>query len=121
MRTPLFESIRSAWTAETSANPGLWTWRKPSVGQCAVTALVVQDHLGGELLRALIDGISHYWNRLPGGAEIDLTRDQFDVFYPVDITLRTREYVLSFPDTERRYRLLCERMKFHLHCSHRGT
>src|SRR5215210_2360858 len=45
-------------------------------------ALVVQDILGGDLILAEvhINGVkdgNHYWNRLPGGTEVDLTRDQF--------------------------------------------
>lgn len=48
-----------------------------------MTALVVQDLLGGELLTAEVahaDGSRqgvHYWNRLAGGLEVDLTREQF--------------------------------------------
>ena len=48
-----------------------------------MTALVVQDMLGGELLLADVlndDGSRqgvHYWNRLAGGLELDLTREQF--------------------------------------------
>jgi hypothetical protein len=43
---------------------------------------VVNDLLGGELLVAqvrvagVVDGV-HYWNRLDGGVDVDLTRDQF--------------------------------------------
>lgn len=53
-----------------------------SRGQCGTSALVLHDWLGGELLVAdvLVDGKVngvHYWNRLPGGEEIDLTADQF--------------------------------------------
>jgi hypothetical protein len=48
-----------------------------------VTALVLNDLLGGELLLAEVrnpDGSRqgvHYWNRLPDGREIDLTHEQF--------------------------------------------
>jgi hypothetical protein len=44
--------------------------------------LVVQDWLGGDILAADVYrddervGV-HYWNRLPGGEEVDLTADQF--------------------------------------------
>ena len=41
-----------------------WSSRWPSKGKCTVTALVVQDYLGGELLRAPVEDVSHYWNRL---------------------------------------------------------
>ena len=46
------------------------------------TAAVLQDWLGGDILTADVyrDGQlvgAHYWNRLPGGEEVDLTADQF--------------------------------------------
>lgn len=48
-----------------------------STGQCYVTALCVQDILGGMILQGDVKGISHFWNRLPNGQEFDLTSDQF--------------------------------------------
>ena len=80
-----------------------------ALGQCAVTALVVQDVLRGELLRAEVNGTSHYWNRLPDGTELDLTREQFETFLPSGIETRSREYVLSFDETRMRYELLKKR------------
>jgi hypothetical protein len=77
-------AIRVSWSIETcdpTDVPG-WTGANPSLGQCAVTALVVHDLLGGELLEAEVqhrDGSPqgfHYWNRL-AGVDVDLTRDQF--------------------------------------------
>ena len=59
-----------------------WTPDNPARGQCAVTALVVHDLLGGELLEAEVrdpDGSPqgfHYWNRL-AGVDVDLTLSQF--------------------------------------------
>ena len=53
------------------------------------------------------DGVSHYFNELPNGSHVDLTRDQFPVtaqFTPAET--RTRDYVLSHPDTAARYQLL---------------
>ena len=58
---------------------GEWKVTVPELGQSAVTALVLQDHFGGEILRCLIDRRKyHYWNMFPNGQEIDLTRSQFD-------------------------------------------
>jgi hypothetical protein len=77
--------IRRSWSA-ASCDPvdlAQWSPQNPARGQCAVTALVVQDLVGGELLLADVynhDGSTqgvHYWNRLAGGLEIDLTREQF--------------------------------------------
>jgi len=103
------ELLLASWSAETAV--GEWSQDNPSLGQCAVTALVVQDFLGGELLRCkTTDGGSHYWNRLPDATEIDLTESQFDYIdsKPLknDVLVRTRDYVLSFEPTSLRYKIL---------------
>lgn len=109
----LGRELQDAWCRETSVQPGEWTARNPALGQCAVTALVVQDHLGGDLVQAIVNGISHYWNRLESGEEVDLSREQFgrSVRIETEPGVRSRAYVLSFPDTVSRYDLLRERLK----------
>lgn len=103
-RIVLREALAQAWARETSADPGGWSSSNPAWGQCAVTALIVQDMFGGELLRCKVDSTSHYWNRLPSGEELDLTRHQFGSdFRPSRPELRTRTYVIGFPDTAARY------------------
>jgi hypothetical protein len=77
--------IRASWSRETCdpVDVDAWSPENPARGQCAVTALVVQDLCGGELLLAEVhypDGSRqglHYWNRLGEGVELDLTREQF--------------------------------------------
>ena len=80
----LYDRVRAAWGADTCDPVDLpWSPDNPSRGQCGVTALVLHDHLGGELLVAEVlrdDGSRqgwHLWNRLPDGSEVDLTREQF--------------------------------------------
>jgi hypothetical protein len=117
--------LGTAWSKETSSDPDNWTPENPSWGQCAVTALVVQDQFGGELRWAeaqLPDGgtVSHYFNKLVADAsgeeqEVDLTRQQFPegtivgegVPKPKEFS-STREYVLSYPVTRERYERLCQ-------------
>ena len=75
-------AIRAAWGRETSDDPDEWSEANPARGQCAVTALLVRELLGGEILVAnvLRDGRRverHAWNRLPSGLTLDLTREQF--------------------------------------------
>jgi hypothetical protein len=78
-------AVRASWTAASCDPVDLpdWSPADPARGQCGATALVVQDLLGGELLEAEVrnaDGSRqgvHYWNRLDGGEELDLTREQF--------------------------------------------
>jgi hypothetical protein len=100
----LARRLEDSWTRETSADPAHWSTENSSYGQCAVTALIVQDHFGGELLRARVNGVSHYWNRLPLGLEVDFTRKQFGADPDVPTgEVKSREFVLSFPETVDRY------------------
>lgn len=78
-------AVRAAWSRDTcdESDAPVWSPANPARGQCGPTALTVQDLLGGELLLAEVWGADgswlgyHWWNRLPGGPELDLTRDQF--------------------------------------------
>jgi len=77
-------AVRRSWAAHTCAPEGRsrWTPGNPSFGQCGVTAMVLHDLLGGELLRGevLAGGQHedyHWWNWLASGVEIDPTREQF--------------------------------------------
>lgn len=100
--------IKDAWSPETTDT---WDPKNPALGQCAVTALIVQDLVGGGLIRCMNFGISHYFNRV-GDAEIDLTREQFVTWHPSDFSVGDRQYMLSFPDTKRRYRALWENLAY---------
>lgn len=105
----------SAWTAATAAGT-TWTTQRPATGQCAVTALIVQQLLGGDLVRVLNPDrtgqpISHYFNVLPDGTELDLTRDQFDIWNPTDRQVRSRRSVLDHPETLQRYARLTGRLR----------
>jgi len=75
-------AIRASWSAETSDAPDRWTPANPAFQQCDVTARVVRDYLGGEILVAgvVLDGRRvdrHAWNLLDSGLELDLSREQF--------------------------------------------
>lgn len=75
-------AIRAAWGRETSDDPDEWSEENRARGQCAVTALLVRELLGGEILVAnvLREGRRverHAWNRLASGLMLDLTREQF--------------------------------------------
>jgi hypothetical protein len=49
-------ALRAAWSRETSEDPDEWSPANPSRGQCAVTALVIRELLGGEILIATVRG-----------------------------------------------------------------
>lgn len=109
----LTEALQRSWCRETSSVPDEWSEQNPARGQCAVTALIVQDMLGGILLRTVIQGESHYFNQLPDGENVDLTLQQFeDPFIDgakFECEERSREYVLSFLPTLARYSRLLTR------------
>ncbi|MBI4992357.1 MAG: hypothetical protein HZB99_04025 [Candidatus Harrisonbacteria bacterium] len=131
---------------ETTSCMEHWSEDNPAYGHCAVIALIVQDFLGGNLLRASLESFpkyahmrSHYWNLLPGNGElaedvhknfilrrtgrrdqtklidieVDLSVSQFEPGIRRIVPegeVRTREYVLSNPDTARRYEWLKNRL-----------
>jgi len=113
----LEKALDNSWSKFTSSDPFKWTKDNPSYGQCAVTSLVVQDYLGGEIVWAnvmLVDGkeVSHYFNKIDN-IEKDFTIKQFPegTVIPVGITKlenfnSTRSYILSYPPTKSRYSLL---------------
>lgn len=78
-------AVRASWSRDTcdEADVASWAPDRPSRGQCGATALVLHDLYGGDLLLAEVWGPDgrlhgfHWWNRLPGGTEVDLTGDQF--------------------------------------------
>lgn len=100
---------------ETSQDPDNWTLENPLWGHCAVVSLIAQNLFGGELLRGSLMNVSgfehmrsHYWNKLDGGIVADFTSSQFKGNYPrgLKAEIRDRFYVLSFPETLKRYKLL---------------
>lgn len=96
----LVKALQDSWCEETG---GSFYPDNPSKNQCAVTALVVQDFYGGSLVRGHVGDISHYWNELEDGTEVDLTRQQFGnrVGELVRDFYRSRHYVLTANETVR--------------------
>jgi hypothetical protein len=107
-----FSALSKAWAADTSSCPEQWSASNPARGQCVVTALVIQDFLGGELIRGIVDGSneSHYWNEIRNG-DLDMTIQQFErtVIIRFD-RVRPRAELLANRDTLRRYELFRSRV-----------
>lgn len=106
-------ALQRAWSRETSYSKSAASWspENPAVGQCAISSLVVNDALGGELAWVMVGDISHYFNVIDGEI-IDLTSDQFgDVVVDyADYTVESRDSVLESDETQRRYALLKRRL-----------
>ena len=79
-------ALRASWAADTCSPDDLaragWHPENPAWGHCDITALLLHDLLGGELMLGEVwlgaeqQGF-HWWNRLASGVELDLTRSQF--------------------------------------------
>jgi len=75
----LAAAFRASWQKNTTHPDEVDKWSSvtPSIGQCAVTSLVVHDTLKGEIHKN--PDFNHYWNLLPSGAFVDFTHAQFDI------------------------------------------
>lgn len=96
--------LHEAWSSGTSS---LWTERSPARGQCGVTALVINDHLGGEILKTPVGHAWHFYNRVDGRA-LDLTSEQFTEPIEYLDVVSSREEAFADTDGEK-YRELARR------------
>lgn len=93
MDDALFQKVRraleSSWSAKTSVcfSPDAY----PSYGQCAQTAIVIQETFGGEILRTTgwHGQGNHFYNRIEGKI-VDFTADQY--------TMPGYSYALTYED-----------------------
>lgn len=111
MKKEFIEVIKDSWSNETTYPGSNWTKENPALGQCAITALVINDFMGGKIMRCIVENGSHYYNLIEGKI-FDLTASQFNV--KIDYSTceeRTREYLLSNKNTKERYLLLLNNIK----------
>jgi len=105
----LKQLLIQSWNLET-CSPGLrdkWNEENQSLGQSAITALIVNDFFGGKIMRCMASSGSHYYNIIDDEL-VDLTVEQFlgEIPQYENGEERTREYLLSNKDTKNRYLLL---------------
>ena len=116
--TKLKKFFRTVWLEDT-AEEEKWDVFHPELGHSAITALVLQDHFGGDILRRFtpIEGY-HYWNKFSSGQEIDLTISQFDSIDDESNLTRKVEAerfeILAIKDTKEKYDLLSKRVDAYL-------
>jgi hypothetical protein len=66
-------ALRKSWSPASARQ---WTAENPAAGQCNVTALLVHELFGGELLKTLLPEGDHFYNRIDG-CRYDFTESQF--------------------------------------------
>lgn len=105
--------IELSWTKETCVESlkNSWSSDNKSLGQCAITALIVNLYMGGKIMKCMCESGSHYYNVINDNI-IDLTVNQFSVLPKYENSEeRTVEYILSYEETKKRYILLLKNIK----------
>jgi hypothetical protein len=85
--------LLKSWSLESSSR---WLEENPACGQCGVTALVINDIFGGEILKTNILGVWHFYNRIDDN-RYDFTVSQFSGMPRYMDVLSSREE--AFTDT----------------------
>lgn len=67
------KALLASWSIKTSGN---WCPDNPARGQCNVTALLLNELFGGEILKTPLPEGDHFYNRIDG-ERVDLTASQF--------------------------------------------
>lgn len=100
------------WRRETCA-PRMqdeWTPENKTLGQCSITAFIVQDLFGGEVYGILRPGGNYHCYNVIGDARFDLTSEQFgeeakELVYD-DKHLQSREVHFAKEEKKARYEYL---------------
>ena len=110
----LYDSLKRIWSVETCA-PRMrkdWSPENPSLGQCTISAFLVQDIFGGKVYGVpLNDGNYHCFNAVDRHV-FDITSEQFE--RKLDYTLeyeQFREEHFAKTEKKERYELLKRRLK----------
>jgi hypothetical protein len=102
------EKMSKCWGADTSYfNDD----REPRcAGQCACSALCIQDEFGGEIKRIIIGNTRHYFNVIDGKI-VDSTASQYIIDKGIDYSTATNPPDdFPHPETIDKYKLLKSKM-----------
>ena len=111
----LYDILCGIWCADTCA-PRLrekWTPENKTLGQCSITAFLVQDIFGGSVYGILRPGGNYHCFNKVGDCVFDLTSEQFGdmkLNYTLDYP-QSREEHLSNPNKKERYLYLVSKLK----------
>ena len=114
----LEQAIRESWSLDTSDDPHEWSPENPSRGQCDITALVVNDLVGGQLLEQTSSSVTGASKGICGtasrsGIDVDLTRDHGERIGAPRVSSRPAEFAVDHPRYHRyeTYLVLSERVR----------
>lgn len=69
----VLQALYASWSRKSCSRYDPAT---PATGQCSVTAIVIHELFGGEILKTRVAGSYHFYNRIKGEL-CDFTMDQF--------------------------------------------
>lgn len=110
----LYELLGGAWRADT-CTPRLrerWSPENPTLGQCSVTAFLVQDLFGGEVRGVPREAGGFHCFNVIDGRTFDLTSEQFgdEKLNYADCPEQSREAHFARAEKRQRYLLLRKRL-----------
>ena len=87
-----------------------WSSERPTVGQCAITAVYLHEIFGYDIYDVMVGRSRHFFNKKPDGSIIDLTSEQFD--YEINYeSARKRNPKDIIKSVKKRYEILKTRMQ----------
>ena len=108
------EYFSKFWSKDTSHYDD-WGIDNQSYGQCAISAIAIQEIMGGEIAKINIgETKTHYFNIINGNV-YDITKDQFQ--FPVQYSpnqIVSKEHLLSNQKTAKRYKLFYENLRMEI-------
>lgn len=120
IKTPqeLYDALKHVWCEYTCA-PRLraeWSMENQTLGQCSITAFLVQDIFGGDVYGILRPGGNYHCYNVIGDAVFDLTSEQFgdEVLSYENNPEQTREVHFAKEEKRQRYEYLKRELKRYL-------
>ena len=111
----LYDALSDVWCAQTCA-PRLrdqWSSDNKTLGQCSITAFLVQDIFGGKVYGILRPGGNYHCYNVVNGYAFDLTSEQFgdEKLNYEDNPEQFREVHFAKEEKKERYEYLCTELK----------
>ena len=109
-----YDILSGIWCADTCA-PRMrhnWTPENKTLGQCSITAFLLQDIYGGKVYRVLRSGGNYHCFNVVGDCVFDLTSEQFgdEVLDYNDCKEQFREVHFAKEEKKERYEYLKEKL-----------
>ena len=106
----MYDMLSDIWCANTCA-PRMrmdWSEDNKTLGQCSITAFLVQDIFGGEVYGILRDGGNYHCYNVIEGFKFDLTSEQFgeEILDYTKNPIQTREVHFAKEEKKLRYEYL---------------